>query len=36
MDGKTWTFWLRKGVQFHEGWGELTADDVVYTMKEGN
>jgi len=33
VDGKTWTFWLRKGVQFHEGWGELTAEDVVYSMK---
>jgi len=32
-DGKTWTFWLRQGVQFHEGWGEFTADDVVYTVK---
>jgi peptide/nickel transport system substrate-binding protein len=32
-DGKTWTFWLREGVQFHEGWGEFTADDVVYTMQ---
>src|SRR4030042_7090612 len=32
-DGKTWSFWLREGVQFHEGWGEVTAEDVVYTMK---
>ena len=32
-DGKTWTFWLRKGVQFHEGWGELSADDVKYSME---
>jgi peptide/nickel transport system substrate-binding protein len=32
-DGKTWTFWLRKDVQFHEGWGEITADDVKYTME---
>lgn len=32
-DGKTWTFFLRKGVKFHGDWGELTADDVVYSLK---
>lgn len=32
-DGKTWTFFLRKGVKFHGNWGELTADDVVYSLK---
>lgn len=31
-DGKTWTFFLRKGVEFHGNWGELTADDVVYSL----
>src|SRR3954447_20365494 len=31
-DGKTWTFYLRKGVKFHGKWGELTADDVVYSL----
>lgn len=30
-DGKTYTFHLREGVQFHNG-EELTADDVVYTF----
>jgi peptide/nickel transport system substrate-binding protein len=30
-DFKTWTFTLRKGVQFHSGHGELTAKDVVYS-----
>ena len=32
-DAKTWTFWLRKGVKWHEGWGEFTADDVKYTTE---
>jgi peptide/nickel transport system substrate-binding protein len=31
-DGLTWTFNLRKGVQFHHGYGELTAEDVVYSL----
>lgn len=30
-DGLTWTFRLRRGVQFHDG-GELTAESVVYSM----
>jgi peptide/nickel transport system substrate-binding protein len=30
-DFKTWTFKLRKGVQFHNGWGEFTAQDVVHS-----
>jgi ABC-type transport system substrate-binding protein len=29
-DLKEWTFWLRKGVQFHNGFGEFTAKDVVH------
>ena len=32
-DGKTWTFNLRKGVQWHFGWGEFTAKDVVHTLQ---
>lgn len=32
-DGLTWTFKLREGVQFHGGYGELTAEDVVYSLE---
>jgi peptide/nickel transport system substrate-binding protein len=31
---RTWTFKLRPGVPFHEGWGELTAEDVKYTVEQ--
>ena len=30
-DQKEWTFFLRKGVQFHYGYGEFTARDVVHS-----
>ncbi len=30
-DFRVWTFNLRQGVQFHHGWGELTADDIVHS-----
>lgn len=30
-DMKEWTFFLRKGVQFHFGYGEFTARDVVHS-----
>ena len=30
----SWT--LRKGVQFHGGWGELTAEDVVFSHNNAN
>ncbi|MEM1611116.1 MAG: ABC transporter substrate-binding protein [Sulfolobales archaeon] len=33
-DGLNYTFYLRKGVKFHDG-SELTADDVVFTYKFG-
>lgn len=32
-DGKTWTFHLRQGVRFHGEYGELTADDVAYSIE---
>lgn len=31
-DGRVWTFSLRKGVLFHKGYGELTAQDVKFTL----
>lgn len=31
-DGKSWTLWLRKGVKFHENWGEFTAKDVRHSI----
>jgi peptide/nickel transport system substrate-binding protein len=31
---KTWTFKLRSGVKFHEGYGELTAEDVKFTVEQ--
>lgn len=30
--GKIWTFKLREGVQFHDGWGEMTAEDAVFSL----
>ena len=31
-DGLVWNFTLRRGVKFHRGYGELTADDVVHSL----
>jgi peptide/nickel transport system substrate-binding protein len=31
---RTWTFKLRPGVKFHENWGELTAEDVKFTVEQ--
>ncbi|OLC17927.1 MAG: hypothetical protein AUH29_00485 [Candidatus Rokubacteria bacterium 13_1_40CM_69_27] len=31
---RTWTFTLRPGVKFHENWGELTAEDVKFTVEQ--
>ena len=30
-DFRRWTFWLRKGVQFHYGYGPFTAKDVAHS-----
>ncbi len=32
-DGTEWTFTLRKGVQFHKGFGEMTAEDVKFSFE---
>src|SRR5690606_20878957 len=32
-DASVWTFNLRQGVQFHGGYGELTADDVKFSLE---
>src|SRR5712692_4046471 len=31
---KTWTFKLRSGVKFHEGWGDFTAEDLKFTIEQ--
>ena len=33
-DSLLWTFQLNEGVQFHRGLGEMTADDVIWSMQE--
>ena len=33
-DSLVWTFKLQEGVQFHKGYGEMTADDVIWSMQE--
>ncbi|GGA43252.1 ABC transporter substrate-binding protein [Pelagibacterium lentulum] len=31
-DARTWTYHLRRGVEFHGGYGEMTAADVLFTF----
>jgi peptide/nickel transport system substrate-binding protein len=31
-DARVWTYRLRRGVQFHKGYGEMTSDDVAFTF----
>ncbi len=33
-DFLTWTFKVREGVQLHKGYGELTADDIIYSYQQ--
>jgi peptide/nickel transport system substrate-binding protein len=33
-DGMSWTFEIREGVPCHEDWGELTAEDVAYSIEK--
>ena len=33
-DFLTWTFNLNQGIQFHKGYGEMTAEDVVWSMQQ--
>jgi len=33
-DGRTWTFHLRRGVQFHRGFGEVTAEDIAFSLRK--
>jgi peptide/nickel transport system substrate-binding protein len=33
-NGLVWTFYLRKGVKFHKGYGELTAEDVKFSLEK--
>lgn len=33
-DGKTYIFDIRQGVQFHKGYGELTAEDVAWNVND--
>ena len=32
-DARTWTFRLRQGVQWHKGYGEVTSEDVAFTLR---
>lgn len=34
-DAKVWTYYLRRGVKFHDNWGEMTAADVKFSLDEG-
>ena len=33
-DNLSWTFKLRKGIQFHQGFGEMTAEDVLWSFDQ--
>ena len=31
---RVWTFHLHKGIEFHQGWGEVRPDDIIFTTLE--
>ncbi|MEE8076422.1 MAG: ABC transporter substrate-binding protein, partial [Candidatus Binatia bacterium] len=31
-DLRSWTFQLRKGIEFHSGYGEFTSEDVIFSL----
>ena len=33
-DGQVWTYHIRKGVEFHKGFGEMTVKDVVFSFDQ--
>ena len=33
-DNLTWTFKIQKGVQFHQGYGEMTAEDILWSIDQ--
>ena len=33
-DNLVWTFKLQEGVQFHKGYGEMTAEDIIWSMEQ--
>ncbi|MFC2004448.1 ABC transporter substrate-binding protein [Chloroflexota bacterium] len=33
-DYRTFTLWLREGIPWQDGWGEVTADDFKYSMEQ--
>jgi peptide/nickel transport system substrate-binding protein len=33
-DGLTWTFKLQEGVQFHQGYGEMNVDDLIWSLEQ--
>ena len=33
-DGQVWTYHIRKGVEFHKGFGKMTVEDVVFSFDQ--
>ena len=33
-NGQVWTYHIRKGVEFHKGYGEMTVEDVVFSFDQ--